>query len=85
MIKRGKGFDWGACATGCAVWRGVPLHLVLEKAGVVQADGEKPLWLCFEGADMLAKVCQQERCRRGLALSFPAGNLRHLHSVRLGS
>jgi nitrate reductase (NAD(P)H) len=55
MIKRGKGFDWGACATSCAVWRGVPLHLVLAKAGVVEADGEKPLWLCFEGADTLAK------------------------------
>lgn len=59
LIKRGKGFDWGAGATSCAIWRGVPLVYLLEKAGVKcddDNDKRRPKFVCFEGAETLHKV-----------------------------
>ena len=55
LIKRGRGFDWGAGATSCAIWRGVPLSWLLDKAGVHLGDEKKALFVCFEGAETLSK------------------------------
>ena len=34
MIKHTRGFSWGAGGTSTAVWKGVPLRLILNKCGV---------------------------------------------------
>ncbi len=34
MLKHTRGFSWGSAGTSTAVWKGVPLHVVLENCGV---------------------------------------------------
>jgi DMSO/TMAO reductase YedYZ molybdopterin-dependent catalytic subunit len=48
LAQRAAGVQWGAGAVGHAEWTGVPLKLVLEKAGL-EADAREVL---FEGADV---------------------------------
>ncbi len=47
LQPRAPGVPWGAGAIGHAEWTGVPLHLVLEEAGVKPGAVE----VLFEGAD----------------------------------
>ncbi|KXJ89323.1 hypothetical protein Micbo1qcDRAFT_212694 [Microdochium bolleyi] len=55
MIRRSKGFNWGAGAVSCAYWKGALLRDVLASAGLDEekllADREKRYWVNFEGAD----------------------------------
>ena len=51
MIKRSKGFNWGAGAVSCAYWKGPLLRDILVAAGVPEDQPDKRLWVNFEGAD----------------------------------
>ncbi|KAK4553809.1 hypothetical protein LTR86_008984 [Recurvomyces mirabilis] len=54
LIRKSKGFSWGAGATGCVYWKGPLLRDVLLAAGVqdVSHTGEgKQRWVNFQGAD----------------------------------
>ena len=53
MIKRSKGFNWGAGATGCAFWKGPLLRDVLQFCGLPEHDLPEShrYWIHFEGAD----------------------------------
>lgn len=52
LIKKSKGFSWGAGAVSCAYWKGPLLRDVLIKAGVQEKMPEgKRYWINFEGAD----------------------------------
>ncbi|EOD44175.1 putative nitrate reductase protein [Neofusicoccum parvum UCRNP2] len=55
MIKKSKGFNWGAGAVGCAYWKGPLLRDVLFSAGfpqsLTQRGGWPRFWVNFEGAD----------------------------------
>jgi len=56
MIKRSKGFNWGAGAVSCAYWKGPLLRDVLLAAGVPETFPEcKRYWVNFEGADELSE------------------------------
>lgn len=58
MIKRSKGFNWGAGGVSCAYWKGPLLRDVLLSAGISEeppaGDGSVRYWVNFEGADDLA-------------------------------
>ena len=52
MIKKSKGFTWGAAAVSCAYWKGALLCDVLAAAGVPRISPPgKRMWVNFEGAD----------------------------------
>ena len=55
MVRKSKGFNWGAGATGCAYWKGILLRDVLLAAKVKESDfttaDGRPRWVNFEGAD----------------------------------
>lgn len=52
MIKKSKGFSWGAGAVSCAYWKGPLLKDVLLKAGIPhKMPAGKRHWVNFEGAD----------------------------------
>ncbi|KAF4945780.1 hypothetical protein FSARC_14363 [Fusarium sarcochroum] len=58
MVKKSKGFNWGAGATSCAYWKGPHLRDVLLASGVPETPpglGEKRYWVNFEGADDLSE------------------------------
>lgn len=58
MIRRSKGFNWGAGAISCAYWKGPLLRDVLLAAGVEGSDnyhGKGRRWVHFEGADELSE------------------------------
>jgi DMSO/TMAO reductase YedYZ molybdopterin-dependent catalytic subunit len=48
LLERQPGVQWGAGAIGHAEWTGVPLHAVLERAGLKPGVRE----IAFEGADV---------------------------------
>ena len=54
MIKRTKGFNWGAGGASCAYWKGPLLHDVLLAAGIPKRMPDRDrrrYWIHFEGAD----------------------------------
>lgn len=51
LIRKSKGFNWGAGATGCVYWKGVLLRDVLLAAGVKEPEPGKLRWVNFRGAD----------------------------------
>ncbi|GEM12114.1 sulfite oxidase [Rhodotorula toruloides] len=60
MIRKGKGFNWGAGAVGCAYWKGTLLRDVLASAGVVPDELDtqlqsRQLWVNFAGQDELSE------------------------------
>jgi DMSO/TMAO reductase YedYZ molybdopterin-dependent catalytic subunit len=57
LQERAPGVQWGAGAIGHAEWTGVPLHLLLEKAGL-HGDATEVL---FEGADSGSEADHPER------------------------
>jgi nitrate reductase (NAD(P)H) len=56
MLKRSKGYNWGAGAVSCAYWKGPLLRDILFAAGMPEkfADGKR-YWVNFEGADELSE------------------------------
>lgn len=52
MTKKSIGFNWGASAISNSVWRGVPLHHILTKCGILSRKSGA-LNVCFEGAEDL--------------------------------
>ncbi|KAJ6335617.1 hypothetical protein OIU77_025552 [Salix suchowensis] len=52
MVKQTIGFNWGAAGLSTSVWRGVPLHLLLNKCGIYRRKNGA-LNVCFEGAEDL--------------------------------
>jgi DMSO/TMAO reductase YedYZ molybdopterin-dependent catalytic subunit len=48
LQEKVRGVQWGSGAIGHGEWTGVPLHLVLERAGVLEDAVE----ILFEGADL---------------------------------
>ncbi len=53
LIRRSKGFNWGAGGVSCAFWKGVPLYSLLPKL-TSRPDGVH--WhVNFEGADELSE------------------------------
>ena len=52
LIKKSKGFNWGAGAVSCAYWKGPLLRDILLEAGIDRMMPEgKRYWVNFEGAD----------------------------------
>lgn len=52
LIRRSKGFNWGAGAVSCAYWKGPLLRDVLLAAGVPESLSEgNRHWVNFSGAD----------------------------------
>lgn len=54
MIKKSKGFNWGAGGVSCAYWKGPLLCDVLKSVGVpdvLPPNAGKRYWVNFEGAD----------------------------------
>lgn len=58
MIRRSKGFNWGAAAVSCAFWKGPLLRDVLLAAGFEDPNPrpeQRQRWVHFEGADELSE------------------------------
>lgn len=53
LVPPAEGAQWGLGAVGTAAWTGVPLHLLLQQAGITVADCEAAgaCEIIFEGAD----------------------------------
>ncbi|KAK2789694.1 hypothetical protein FQN53_001450 [Emmonsiellopsis sp. PD_33] len=51
MIRRTKGFNWGAGGVGCAYWKGPLLRDILLAAGAPSEPPQRRLWVNFEGAE----------------------------------
>ncbi|KAJ4842647.1 LOW QUALITY PROTEIN: hypothetical protein Tsubulata_049804, partial [Turnera subulata] len=54
MVKQSIGFNWEAGAVSTSVWRGVPLHLVLKRCGILSRS-RGALNVCFKGAEDLPR------------------------------
>lgn len=55
VVRKTKGFSWGAAGLSTAIWTGVPLDVLLARARpIVRGKGNKRArYVCFEGADKL--------------------------------
>lgn len=61
VVRKTKGFSWGAAGLSTALWTGVPLDILLAKARPLMPGGRKrgpkggrvARYVCFEGADKL--------------------------------
>ena len=51
VVRKTKGFSWGAAGVSTALWTGVPMHKVIKKA----RPRRNARYVCMEGADKL--VC----------------------------
>ena len=51
MVRKSKGFSWGAAGLSTALWTGVSLADILARAKPLTKRGAK--YVCFEGADQL--------------------------------
>lgn len=57
LIRRSKGFNFGAGAVGCAYWKGALLREILIAADtteMIQQNPQKRYWVNFEGLDELS-------------------------------
>ncbi|KAJ3190556.1 hypothetical protein HK101_008606 [Irineochytrium annulatum] len=62
VIKHTEGFNFGPGATGCSMWKGVPLYVLLRHCGITyesviedgEAEGYRRKFVCFDGSDKLA-------------------------------
>jgi DMSO/TMAO reductase YedYZ molybdopterin-dependent catalytic subunit len=50
MIKKSIGFNWGPSAVGNTYWKGVPLRLLLNRAGI-HAPGPGARFVCLAGPE----------------------------------
>lgn len=53
VVRKTKGFSWGAAGVSTALWTGVPLDVLLAKARPVVRGNRRARYVCFEGADKL--------------------------------
>lgn len=54
VVRKTKGFSWGAAGVSTALWTGVPLDVILARARpLLRGAGPKARYVCFEGADGL--------------------------------
>ncbi|KAL2267499.1 hypothetical protein VTJ83DRAFT_4776 [Remersonia thermophila] len=51
VVRKTKGFSWGAAGLSTSLWTGVPLRQLLARAGPLARRGAR--YVCFEGADRL--------------------------------
>jgi DMSO/TMAO reductase YedYZ molybdopterin-dependent catalytic subunit len=71
LQKQAPGVQWGAGAIGHAEWTGIPLHLVLEKAGIQPGVSE----IIFHGADVGTEADHPEKMH--FARSLPLDKAMH--------
>lgn len=60
VVRKTKGFSWGAAGVSTALWTGVPLDALLARARPVVRGGRaggRARYVCFEGADRLPNGC----------------------------
>jgi len=50
MIKKSIGFNWGPCGIGNTMWKGVPLRLLLNRAGIFKS-GPGARFVCLAGPE----------------------------------
>lgn len=53
VVRKTKGFSWGAAGVSTALWTGVPLDVLLARAKPIVRGGKRARYVCFEGADKL--------------------------------
>lgn len=58
VVRKTKGFSWGAAGLSTALWTGVPLYILLAKSkplmsGRKRGSKGRARYVCFEGADKL--------------------------------
>lgn len=55
VVRKTKGFSWGAAGLSTALWTGVALDVLLARARPILrgAGGRRARYVCFEGADKL--------------------------------
>lgn len=54
VVRKTKGFSWGAAGVSTALWTGVPLDVLLARARPIAGRGNRRArYVCFEGADKL--------------------------------
>ncbi|KAG8167578.1 hypothetical protein KVR01_003267 [Diaporthe batatas] len=55
VVRKTKGFSWGAAGVSTALWTGVPLDVLLARARPIVRGrgGRRARYVCFEGADKL--------------------------------
>lgn len=53
VVRKTKGFSWGAAGLSTAIWTGVPLDALLARARPILRGGKRARYVCFEGADKL--------------------------------
>lgn len=53
VVRKTKGFSWGAAGVSTALWTGVPLDVLLARARPILRGRRRARYVCFEGADEL--------------------------------
>lgn len=54
LVRKTKGFSWGAAGVSTALWTGVPLDMLLARAKpITRGRRRRARYVCFEGADQL--------------------------------
>lgn len=53
VVRKTKGFSWGAAGVSTALWTGVALDVLLAKARPLLRGRRRARYVCFEGADKL--------------------------------
>lgn len=57
VVRKTKGFSWGAAGVSTALWTGVPLDAILARARPLLRGTKRARYVCFEGADRLPNGC----------------------------
>lgn len=57
VVRKTKGFSWGAAGVSTALWTGVPLDVLLARARPILRGRWRARYVCFEGADELPNGC----------------------------
>lgn len=52
VVRKTKGFSWGAAGVSNALWTGVMMHEILKKTGLKRGAR----YVCMEGADKLVSL-----------------------------
>lgn len=53
VVRKTKGFSWGAAGVSTALWTGVPLDVLLARARPLMRGSRRARYVCLEGADKL--------------------------------
>lgn len=53
VVRKTKGFSWGAAGVSTALWTGVGLDVLLARARPMLRGKKRARYVCFEGADKL--------------------------------